>query len=138
VLFRSLSAGQEDVAIGRTYFLAGAQPVLWRTLGGHIAAAVGRRDIRHLQLPDSLVRVVSGAGEWIGRLTGKTLPASRSRATLARQRYWVCSAARAQRELGLRESRSLPDAVLHTYYWYRDNGWVRLRSRATVPAMPES
>jgi nucleoside-diphosphate-sugar epimerase len=50
--------------------------------------------------------------------------ANRSKAALSREPYWVCSASRARGELGFEESRSLPDALRDTYYWYRKSGWL--------------
>lgn len=119
-----VQAGTSDVAIARTYFLASREAVQWRTLGDHLAAAVGR-SVRTLDLPTFAVQSVSAVGEWLGRLSHRVTLANRSKAALARQPFWVCSSARASSELGLRESHSLPDSVRDTYYWYRENGWVR-------------
>jgi nucleoside-diphosphate-sugar epimerase len=124
-----LAAARRDTSIPRTFFLSSAEPVQWRTFGEHIAAAIGRR-VRHVNLHPSIVQTASFAGEWIGRLTHTATLANRSKAALSRQRYWVCSAARARQELDFHESRSLPDAVRDTYYWYRQNGWVRGSHRA--------
>ena len=85
---------------------------------------MGRR-VRHVNIHSSLVRTASVAGEWLGRLTHTATIANRSKAALSLQPYWVCSASRARRELGFQESRSLPDAVRQTYYWYRQSGWLR-------------
>lgn len=112
-----------DQAISRKYFFAGESPVQWRTLGESIATALNRR-VRHLDLPAALVTTVSTAGELLGRVAGRPTIANRSKAALSRQRYWICSAARARDELGFRESRSLPEAVRDTYFWYRKNGWL--------------
>lgn len=119
-----LNASREPVAIGQTYFLAREEPVTWHALGALIVAAVGRQHAREVALPHALVSGVSVLAEWIARFTDARPAASRSRATLARQPYWVCSAARARRELGLQDSRSLPEALRDTYYWYRDHGWL--------------
>lgn len=124
-----LAAAKRDTSICRTFFLSSAEPVQWRTLGEHIATAMGRR-VRHVNVHASIVQTASFAGEWIGRLTHTTTLANRSKAALSRYPYWVCSAARARRELEFRESRSLPDAVRDTYYWYRHSGWLRGSRRA--------
>lgn len=119
-----LAAAQRDQAISRTYFLAATQPVQWRDLGEHIATAVGRH-ARHLNVPSVLIQTAAVAGEWIGRLTHTASLANRSKAALSRHPFWVCSGARARRELGFRETLSLPDAARDTYYWYRQSGWLR-------------
>jgi nucleoside-diphosphate-sugar epimerase len=118
-----VAAASRQQAVARTYFLAGEAPVQWRAFGDVIAKALGRR-VRHVDLPAMLVATASVAGELFGRLSRRPTIANRSKAALSRQRFWICSAARARNELGFRESRSLPEAVRDTYYWYRKCGWL--------------
>jgi nucleoside-diphosphate-sugar epimerase len=129
VLQGLLAAAARQSSVCRTYFLSSAEPVQWRAIGDHIGAAVGRR-VRHIDIYPPLVRTASFAGEWLGRLTHTVTLANRSKAVLARHEFWVCSAARARQELGFRETRSLPDAMRDTYYWYRQSGWLRGSRRA--------
>lgn len=124
-----LAAATSPEAIGRKYFLASETPVQWRALGEMMATAAGRR-ARHIDLPSPIVKAAALAGEWFGRLTRTAPLANRSKAALSRPRYWVCSASRARRELAFAPSRSLPDAVRETYYWYRENGWLGGARRA--------
>jgi nucleoside-diphosphate-sugar epimerase len=118
-----ISAATRPEAVSRVYFLASAAPVQWRALGESIAAMMSRR-VRHINVPGTLVRGASVAGELYGRLTQRVTIANRSKAALSREPYWVCSASRARGELGFEESRSLPDALRDTYYWYRKSGWL--------------
>ena len=124
-----LAAATAREAVARKYFLASESPLQWRSLGEMIAAAAGRR-ARHLDLPETMVQAVAIAGEWIGRLVGATTLANRSKAALAVPPYWVCSASRARQELAFAPSRSLPDAMRETYYWYRQSGWLGGSRRA--------
>lgn len=119
-----LTAAGAERAICRTYFLASEEPIQWRTLGAAIGWAVGRAT-REVNVPAPMIRAASVIGEIVGRLTHTVPLANRSKAALARDEYWVCSASRARAELGFRESRSLPEAVRDTYYWYRRHGWLR-------------
>jgi nucleoside-diphosphate-sugar epimerase len=128
-----LAASKRETSICRTFFLSSSTPVQWRAVGEHIADAVGKR-VRHVDVPWPLVQAAAAAGEWIGRLTNTAMLANRSKAELARHPYWVCTSARARDELGFRETRSLPEALRDTYYWYRQSGWVR-GSRRAVPAV---
>ena len=116
-----LATTRRTSSICRTYFLSSDEPVRWRTLGEHIASGAERR-VRHVNVYSPIVTTASLAGEWIGRLTKRATLANRSKGALSRQRYWVCSAERAKSELGFRQTRSLPDAVRDTYYWYRQSG----------------
>ena len=124
-----LAAAQSDFSMGRKYFLASPEPVQWRTIGQHISAAVGK-PVRHVDVYGPIVRTASVAGELIGRLTRRATIANTSKAALARQPYWVCSAARARAELGFQPRRSLPEALRDTYLWYRQSGWLRGSHRA--------
>jgi nucleoside-diphosphate-sugar epimerase len=119
-----LECVRRDTSVCRTYFLSSSEPVQWSTLGGIMAHAAGR-SARHLDVPTPVVGSVSLAGHWISRLTGRATIVNRHKAEFSRHRYWVCSAERARAELGFSESRSLPEAVRSTYYWYCQNGWLR-------------
>ena len=123
-----LVAAAEPVAISQTYFIAG-ESVRWREFGEHIASAVGRK-VRHVNIPSPVVHAASLAGELWSRATRRRTLANLSKAKLSRQKFWVCSASRAREALGVRGSRSLPEGVRHTYYWYRQNGWLRGSSGA--------
>lgn len=118
-----LRAATRDQAISRTYFLAPVSPVQWLQLGMTIGTVIGRQ-VRHVDLPGSVVRVASEAGQLVGRIAGRAMLANRHKAALARHAFWVCSADRARTELGFRETYSLPDAVRDTYLWYVERGWV--------------
>lgn len=128
-----MAATKRDTSICRTFFLAPPEPVQWRTFGGYIGDAVGRR-VRHVDIYSPIVQTASVAGEWLGRLTRRATLANTSKAALSRQQYWVCSAARAREELGFEAARSLPEGVRDTYYWYRQNGWLRGSRRAHAVA----
>lgn len=124
-----IAAGTRPEAISRTYFVAGVEAMRWREFGDHLATAVGR-SVRHVNVPSAIVQTASMAGELWSRLSRRATLANRSKAVLSRQRFWVCSASRAREDLGLAESRSLPQAIRDTYYWYRQNGWLRGSSGA--------
>ena len=126
-----VAAAQRNEAVGRIYSLASHGAVQWRTLGDEIGRAAGRR-VRHVNVPRLLVGTGATIGEWAGRLTHRVFIANHSKAAFVRYPYWVCDAGRARRELAFNASCSLPDAVRDTYYWYRQNGWLRGRRRTAT------
>jgi nucleoside-diphosphate-sugar epimerase len=128
-----LAAASAPQAVGRTYFLAAYAPLTWRAIGDAVASAAQRR-VRHVDIPAGLIGVAAAAGEWWGRLTGTVPLATRSKAALAGPRYWVCSGERAAGELGVCATRSLPEAIAETYYWYRQRNWLRGERRVGAPA----
>ncbi|MEK7401013.1 MAG: NAD-dependent epimerase/dehydratase family protein [Gemmatimonadota bacterium] len=119
-----MNASREQAAIGRTYFLASDSPVTWGEFGAHVSKAMGVAP-RTVNLSSGLVSAASTVGEWLGRATGTAPLLCHSRAVLAAQPRWVCSASRARSEIGFNPSRSLPDAVRDTYLWYVRAGWLR-------------
>lgn len=119
-----VSAAQSGATVDRTFFITSEQPVTWRTIGEHIAAAAGR-EARHVNVPWPFVWSACVAGEVAGRLTGFTSLMNLSKAELARHAYWVCSASLARETFGFRAARSLPDALRDTYLWYEGHGWLR-------------
>ena len=125
-----ISAATSERAVLRTYFLSSSAPIRWRTLGDAIAAAMGMH-ARHVDLPRFAVVAASLAGHVAGIATGHVPLANPHKARLARASYWVCSGVRARTELHFRESRSLPEAIAHTYLWYVEHGWLR-GARSTV------
>jgi nucleoside-diphosphate-sugar epimerase len=128
-----LAAARLPAAAGRTYFLASQDAVQWRELGALVAAAL-ERGVRHVNVPAPIISAASLVGELWGRLTRTAPLANRSKAALAAPPYWVCSASRARAELGFTTAHSLPEAVRHTYYWYRQSGWLGGSRGAGSPA----
>lgn len=119
-------AAMTERAACRTYFLSSGQPVRWKDLGAHMAAATQRR-VREVNLPGWVVAAVSAAGDVAGRVTGTAMLANRSKSALGRHPYWTCSAARARAELGFREQVTLPVGIRETYLWYRAHRWPAAR-----------
>lgn len=112
-----LQAATRPAAVGRTYFLASSRPVRWREVGSAVAAAVGR-SAQEVDVPRPLMEAIGTAGDLAGRLMGRTFLASREKVALSRFPYWVCSAERAERELGVRQRVALPEGIRETYLWY--------------------
>jgi nucleoside-diphosphate-sugar epimerase len=126
-----LAAARMDAAVGRTYFLASKEPVQWLALGREIEAAIGKR-VGHVNIPGALVSAAAHIGDLVGAFMLQTPLLNSNKVTLSRQRFWVCSADRAAKELGWSQSCSLPDAVRDTYLWYQQSGWLSGPRRTAV------
>ncbi|HEX5421875.1 MAG TPA: epimerase, partial [Gammaproteobacteria bacterium] len=118
-----MRAATSRASVGETYFLAGPEIVSWLELGRLIGAAVGVAG-RVLHIPEG---VASGAG----RLADALALVRRRAAIFSSQKVlemrapaWVCSAAKAERDLGWRAATPLDDALASTAGWYRENGWL--------------
>jgi len=88
-----------------------------------IGQSVGR-SVHILRIPAPLF--VGGVWTWerVAGLVGKLPPMTVDRAREALCPDWICSDARARRELGYESRWSLADGVRQTTEWYRSEGWL--------------
>jgi nucleoside-diphosphate-sugar epimerase len=119
-----LRAAERPATAGRTYFVAADEPITWGQLYDEVAAAAGSRPIQ-LQVPHSAVWMAAHAGDLLSTLTGRATLLNRNKAALARPRWWLCDASRAQADLEWRAAVPLQVGVRDTYNWYVDAGWLR-------------
>jgi nucleoside-diphosphate-sugar epimerase len=125
-------AAERTVAVGRTYFVAAAQPVTWRELYRAVADAAGVA-LRTVQLPAWSLRAAAAVSPLLA--SGDRPPLiSPAKAALARPRWWTCDTTRARAELGWRDDVPFADGVRATYDWYCAAGWLPRRATRTVAA----
>jgi len=106
-----LRAATYPQAAGRTYFLAGDEPVQWDTIFRTCAAMANRRLWLDIELPRSVIAFAAHAGDIAARLTGHAGLITTEKVKMAYPRFWVCSNARAKRELGFEPLVSLEDGL---------------------------
>jgi len=114
-------AAERPGAVGRTYFVA-AHDAAWRDVYAAAAAAQGRRLRVELAPPAWGLRLAGRLGDLWGALTGGEPLANSHKVTLGLQRWWLCSAERARRELAWAPNVSLDEGVRRTVAWYRARG----------------
>lgn len=108
-------AATESAAVGRTYFLANDEPVQWDALFRAAATIAGQRLWLDLELPTAVVRLAASLGDVAARMTGHAGLLTSEKVKMAEPRFWVCSNARATRELGFSPSVPLLDGLRETY-----------------------
>ncbi|HNW59971.1 MAG TPA: NAD-dependent epimerase/dehydratase family protein [bacterium] len=116
-------AGETGQARGRVYFLSADDPSDWRSFGAAIADALHKKPLV-LRVPLFLMPPVAFFSMLGGRVTGKPALLNRDKVAEMRQPGWVCSNARARRELGFRPRIGLEAGVAATAAWYRKMGWL--------------
>ncbi len=117
-----LPALESEGAVGQTYF--GCGPAYrYADLSAAIARALDKRPLR-LTLPEAVLTPIALGSKVQGRLTGKSPLLNDQRVLDLRQRYWLCSGQKAQRELGWVPRYDLETAVRETADWYRHNNWL--------------
>lgn len=118
-----ISAATSPEAIGQTYFLASEESYTNEDIGEAIGRAVSVRPIP-LRVPHSLVYAIGAIGTCVAKTSGNQVFLNLQKARECVQRAWVCSVAKAKKDLGYRQSVSLGDGMASTYAWYRQNGWM--------------
>ena len=114
---------EDDRAIGQTYFAAESQSYDWREMSEMIASAMDKRAARVI-LPEWLLPVIAAAAGLQSWFTGQPALLNDQQLLELRQRYWVCSAEKARRELGFEAQYDLETGIRLTAQWYQENGWV--------------
>jgi nucleoside-diphosphate-sugar epimerase len=117
-----LAATQANGA-GRTYFVSSRSPYSSQDIRAALASACGRR-LRRVPL---LGWQLYSAGLWeeaTARVRRRLPSLTRDRARELLQPSWVCSAERAERELGFTPRVPLDEGLRQTLAWYRQAGWL--------------
>jgi nucleoside-diphosphate-sugar epimerase len=115
-----------DLPAGGGLYYAAAEPTLdYAGIGQMAAAAMERRRLRVLHLPRPLTLAMAGIPQLVTAALGR--PPSIVNLDKAREGFagsWVCSAEKAQRQLGFSPTASLADRMRQTASWYREQGWL--------------
>jgi len=118
-----LAAGLSARSEGRTYFLANADPVIWREFVLDVARVMGCKAVA-VPVPLSVMKFATIVGDVAGRLTGSARLLRPEKLAEMRQLAWICSADRAFRELNWKACTPLDQAIAKTSNWYKRRGWV--------------
>jgi nucleoside-diphosphate-sugar epimerase len=106
------------------YFAACDEHPSWYQFGRMIGKALGRRLTLTIPFAMPVVRAVGAFGELAGRFRGEQAVMNLDKAREATAGSWICSAGKAQRELGFSISVPLFDRLRQTAQWYQAAGWL--------------
>jgi nucleoside-diphosphate-sugar epimerase len=118
-----LLAAEAEGAGGRIYFLSDGSGYGY----GDVARSMGRafrKEPRRIPVPDFLLDLAAALSDEAMGLLGRTPVFGRDKAKELKARWWLCSAARAERELGWRPGFALDDGIRETADWYLRTGLV--------------
>ncbi|MFH0823875.1 MAG: NAD-dependent epimerase/dehydratase family protein [Pseudomonadota bacterium] len=119
-----LTAALSESAVGRTYFMADAAPIMWRRFCTTVADALGKKPLA-IPVPVLLMSALGRAGDLIGRISGRPVLLRSEKVLEMKQAAWVCSVERARIELGWVASTPLNEAVRKTAEWYVREGRLK-------------
>lgn len=114
--------GESDATAGETYFVSSEQHYAWGEIREVILDALGRGALK-VNVPRPLVGVVGAMAETVGKALGTYPPLNREKAREAKA-SWLCSPAKAQRDVGYRQTVPLEEGMRETVAWYREHGWL--------------
>ncbi|MBI3099673.1 MAG: NAD(P)-dependent oxidoreductase [Planctomycetes bacterium] len=118
-----LAALDHPAACGRVYNLSDDEGPAWETLVGAMSRAVGKQP-KVIRITDAAARGIGSAvGGLLGAL-GVSTPLTPQKLTEITQRWWLCSNARARRELGWAPRVPLEEGLSSTARWYLSRGWL--------------
>ena len=114
--------GGDDRGQG-VYFFTDGGVYTYSDLGRHMARALGRKP-RVLRVPEAIPMAVAVAQELGALITHKPPLVGFDRVRLMRGENYVCSDARARKDLGFTQTYDVPAGFKQTAQWYKQNGWI--------------
>lgn len=123
-LVRGMIETQEaPEAAGECFFLTHGQALTYEELGESVSRALGKSTLK-LRVPDRVVHLAGSTVERIARALGRTTIFDREKAKEITQPRWVCSAHKAEAEIGFRAQVGIEEGARRTAAWYRAQGWL--------------
>jgi nucleoside-diphosphate-sugar epimerase len=106
------------------YFVAADEHPTFGELSRLVARAVGRPYALPIRLPLAAMWLAVVPGEVAGRITGRAHYLCYERAKEFTAGHWICSPAKARRDLGFSPLAPLAERIVQTATWYRQEGWL--------------
>ena len=110
--------------IGSRYLLSDGRVYSSRAFSDLICRELGNPWLLRIKAPLWLLRVITAAGETVGRLTGRLTALNNDKYKIMRQRNWRCDIRPAVAELGFSPRYGLAEGVREAVEWYKENKWI--------------
>lgn len=118
-----LLAAENDLSIGKTYFIADEKYYNWRDVGELASRLLNKKVIR-IRIPHFAVFAVAAVSQLLSYFRKEAVKLSLEFANEMVQQNWTCSVQRAVKELGYRQQITLEDGFLDTIEWYKKEKWL--------------
>ena len=105
------------------YHVAEPRVYTWTEVADYFGRAVGR-SVRPVRVPQTAVRVAAALSEWGAGLRGRATIFNRDKARELLAPGWTCETESLRRDFGFVTEITLPDGLMQTAAWYRENGWL--------------
>lgn len=110
-------------AKGQTYFFTDAVDYDWAQIGQVAAKYLQKRTLA-IRIPHFVVYTIAGINHLWGKLTNKAMMLNLHKAKQMVASSWMCSSAKAQRELGYVPKIDIEEGFRRSVEWYRANKWI--------------
>ena len=108
---------------GEAYFITGQDSPRMSDMPRLVSRALGRK-VRGIRVSPGLVSAAGGLSEMWGRVRGRMPVFNRDKARELTASGWVCSSAKASRDLSFQAEVSIQEGFSRTVQWYRENNWI--------------
>ena len=105
------------------YHIAEARAYTWGDIVTGIAHALGRR-VRTVYVPHWFVRTAAAVSEFGAATIGRTTIFNRDKVQELLAPSWLCETAAARQDLHFEARIPLPEGLIRTAAWYREQGWL--------------
>lgn len=119
-VFLALTKGRD----GGRYFLSDGNVYDSRMFSDLVRHELGDPWLIRIKAPLWLLRIITFAGEYVGKWTGRISALNNDKYNIMRQRNWMCDIRPTIDELGYKPQYDLAKGVGITIRWCLDNGWL--------------
>ncbi len=117
-------AATNENSIGEVYFLGSLERYNWKQLGD-IASRVMNKKTWTIKIPHFVIFLIGYIGQFLESTFGMDVALNKDRAFRITRPSWYCSSAKAEKELGFKQTVSIEDGFAETAKWYREKGWLK-------------
>ncbi|MBN1782065.1 NAD-dependent epimerase/dehydratase family protein [bacterium] len=112
-----------DQAAGQTFYVVSDPVISWKEMVNEVAAAMQKRAVM-VHVPVALFSLVALFYDLRSGITKRPSIISIQKMNEFRQRFWICSDAKARAVFGYTPEVSLKRGVRETLNWYLENQWL--------------
>jgi dihydroflavonol-4-reductase len=119
-----VEAAISENTIDQSYMLTNDDFHNWDYISDVFKTQMNKSFYLKFKIPDPVVMVLGRFNEFIYNLFGKHPIFDSDKAIDITRNYWTCSADKAKRDFGFKQTISFEDGVRNTYQWYKEHKWL--------------
>lgn len=116
-------AAMSDTAENEIYFLGALTRCTGVDMGNEASKALGKKAIS-IKIPHFLIFIIGYIGQFFESMFGWNVDLNKDRAYRLTRPSWYCNCAKAVRDFGFEQTKSLEQGFKETADWYKEKGWI--------------